>query len=106
VSTSKKTIQAKITALEPESTSPKKTPDWLTESHAPIERKIERDRSNLRAAGFDYDDFVDHLLELIAVLSEGDKADPGIRPKSKNRITATQFRGSAAKVLSLKLRIK
>ena len=106
MSTSKKTNQAKIAAFEPESTLPKETSDWLTQSHAPIEKKIERDRSNLRAAGFDYDDFVDHLLELFAVLAEGDKANPGIRSKSKNRIMATQLRGSAAKVLSLKLRIK
>jgi hypothetical protein len=106
VGTSQKTNQAKLAAFDPGEKFLKDIPDRQTQCHAPIEEKIERDRSSLRAVGFDYDDFVGHLLEVFTVLTEGDKARSEITEKPEDKISATRLCGPKTNVLKLKLIIE
>jgi hypothetical protein len=106
VNASKKENQAKLIIVEPENQLLQEIPASLTSSPAPIEKKIERDWSDLRAAGLDYGDFVDHLLELIAAVEEGGKAKSAFQSKPESKITATRLNGPGTNVLKLKLLIE
>jgi hypothetical protein len=105
VSTSIKTA-AKPIVFEPENKLREEIPDWLTRCHGPIEQKIKRDWSNLRAAGLDYYDFADHLLELIAAVEDSGEANTALPLEPKGRIVATRLHGCGTNVLRLKLLIE
>jgi hypothetical protein len=80
--------------------------DWQKRCHTPIEQKVQRDWSNLRAAGLDYGDLVDHLLELITAVTEGAGANTALQSEPNSEIAATRLHGRGTNVLRLKLVIE
>jgi hypothetical protein len=105
VSTTERTNQTTFTAFD-ERKLRQQIPDLLTLCHVPIEQKIKRDWSNLRAAGLDYDDLVGHILELITAVKESGEANPALVPEPASKIMATRSQGSGTNVLRLKLVIE
>jgi hypothetical protein len=101
-----KTNRKKLIASDHGKEVLREIPDRLEQCHAPIEKKIERDWSDLKAAGSDYDDFVDHLLELIAAVKDSGEASPAILSKPESKIIATRLHGRGTNVLRLKLLIE
>jgi hypothetical protein len=106
VHTPEKTDRKKLIAFDHGKEIRREIPDRLAQCHAPIEKKIERDWSNLRAAGSDYDDFVDHLLELIIAVEDSGEANSAILSKPESKIVATRSHGRGTNVLRLKLLIE
>jgi hypothetical protein len=106
VNMAEKPNRENLIAFESEINLTQEIPDWLTLCSGPIEKKIERDRSNLRAVGLDYDDLVDHLLELVTAVEESDKGSSGVPSKPESKIVATRLHGSGTNVLKLKLLIE
>ena len=104
--TSKKTSQGKLIAFEPGNKFLRGIPDRVSQYKNPTEEKIERDWSNLRAVGSDYDDFIYHLLELIMTVEESGEAHSATALKPESKIVATRLHERGTNVLKLKLLIE
>jgi hypothetical protein len=103
VSTTEKTNPATLIAFESGKRLQQKTLDWQRQCHAPVKHRTRRDWPDLRAAGLDYADLVDHLLELITAVKGSAGTSTALPAESKGKILPTRLQGRGTNVLQLKL---